>query len=222
MAADRPAFRRVRRSAACATIALVSLLSAAPVAAQNGRGYGAPQPAQSVYVPDPPLAPGDMVRLRFWQEAELSGDFPVDERGLVTLPLLGVRQVTQWPADQVKTQLIQDYSRQLRDQPAQVTMLRRVRVLGAVQTPGLYHVDPTMRIGDVLALAGGVTEDAKSDRVRILRNGRMLVTRLDASALLYGLRSGDQIMVPRRSWIERNAAILIGAALSGVAIIARS
>jgi len=204
-----------------ALAALAVLLVASPLAAQNGGGYGG-GPSPTAYVPEPPLAPGDMIRLHFWQEAQFSGDFPVDERGLVTLPLLGVRQVTLWPADQIKTQLIQEYARQLRDQPAQVTVLRRVRVLGAVQNPGLYHVDPTMRMGDVLALAGGPSQDAKQDRVSVLRNGKLIASRIDSSTILYGLRSGDQIMVPRGSWIERNAAILIGATLSGLAIIVRN
>lgn len=204
-------------------VAILSLLLSfgAPLAAQNGAYAGAETSTATVYAPEPPLAAGDMVRLHFWQEPQFSGDFPVDERGLVTLPLLGVRQVTQWPADQVKVQLIREYARQLRDQPAQVTMLRRVAVIGAVQNPGLYHADPTMRVGDLLALAGGPTEDARLNRATVMRQGAVLYSGLDDSALLHGFRSGDQVLVPRRAWIERNAAILIGAALSGLAIFVR-
>ena len=206
--------------------ALALLCAAAPLIAQDGRGTyrsvrrASPPPA-AVAGPEPPLAPGDMIRLRFWQEPALSGDFPVDERGLVTLPVLGLRQVTLWPADQVKGQLIRDYSLQLRDQPAQVTMLRRVRVLGAVRNPGLFHVDPTMALGDVVALAGGPTPDAKEGQLRLYRNGRLLRARLDGTSTVIGLRSGDQIVVPRRPWIERNAAVVIGAALSAIAILVR-
>jgi protein involved in polysaccharide export with SLBB domain len=79
-----------------------------------------------------------------------------------------------------------------------------------------------MRVGDVLALAGGPSADAKADRVRLLRNGRVLVARLDGSALLLGLHSGDQIVVPRRGWVERNAGIIIGATLSALAILSRN
>jgi polysaccharide export outer membrane protein len=211
--------RRRARTAAAASLLLLAL--AAPAAAQNGGGY-MPTPASAApYVPEPPLSPGDMVRLHFWQEPQFSGDFPVDERGIATLPLLGPRQMTQWPADQVKAQLIREFARQLRDQPAQITMLRRVAIIGAVQDPGLYHVDPTMRVGDVLALAGGPTPDARLNRAVVLRQGRVIQNRIDNTVLLRNFRSGDQIMVPQRPWIERNAAIVIGAGLSVVAIIVR-
>lgn len=208
--------RRVLRGAP-----LLLLLGAAPLMAQNGGGYMPTPVVAPPVVAEPPLAPGDIVRLHFWQEPQLSGDFPVDERGVVTLPLLGPRQLSQWPADQVKAQLIREYARQLRDQPAQITMLRRVAVIGEVQNPGLYHVDPTMRIGDILALAGGPTPDARLNRATVRRQGRVLYTRLDDSVTLRSFRSGDQILVPQRPWIERNAAILIGAGLSVVAIVAR-
>ncbi len=215
MATERSFFLR----AAWAVPAI--LLGVAPLAAQTGDAYPAGAAVAGAYAPDPPLAPGDMIRLRFWQETQFSGDFPVDERGFVTLPLLGVKQVTQWPADQVKAQLIREYGRQLRNQPADVTMLRRVSVIGAVTNPGLYHVDPTMRVGDVLALAGGASDGARQNRVQVLRGGRVLYGRLDDSATLHGLQSGDQLVVPQKSWIERNAAILIGAGISAVAIIVR-
>jgi protein involved in polysaccharide export with SLBB domain len=194
------------------------LALANPLNAQVG---GTASPGGGRIVSDPPLAPGDMIRLRFWQEPELSGDFPVDERGLVTLPLLGVKQVTLWPPEQMKAQIIQEYARQLRDQPAQVTMLRRVRVIGAVRNPGLFHVDPTMSLGDLIALAGGPEAEAVQDQIRLYRGGRLLLTRLDGTAVLPGLQSGDQIVVPRRSWLARNAAVILGAALSALAILTR-
>ena len=212
---------RARNAVRIGAVLLLLLFGGPPLAAQNGGGYMPAQPVAAIYTAEPPLAPGDMVRLHFWQEPQLSGDFPVDERGLVTLPLLGMRQMGQWPADQVKAQLIRDYARQLRDQPAQITMLRRVAVIGEVQNPGLYHVDPTMRIGDILALAGGPTPDARLNRANVKRQGRVMYAGLDDSVLLQGFRSGDQIVVPRRAWIERNAAILIGASLSALAIVMR-
>jgi len=213
--------RRFGRNLLSAASVVMLLAYGTPLAAQNGGGYmPTPVPAPA-YVPEPPLAPGDLIRLHFWQEPQFSGDFPVDERGLVTLPLLGMRQVSRWPADQVKAQIIRDYARQLRDQPAQVTLLRRVAVIGAVENPGLYHIDPTMRVGDVLALAGGLTGDARQNRAVLVRAGRAVHTRLDGSAFVYGFQSGDQVLVPRRSWVERNAAILIGAGLSALAIISR-
>ncbi|MFN2382973.1 MAG: polysaccharide biosynthesis/export family protein, partial [Gemmatimonadota bacterium] len=85
------------RLAGFALAAALLLALAAPLAAQSAADAG-----QS------PLAPGDIVRLRFVQEPELSGDFPVDEGGRVSLPLLGFRDVTRYPADYLKRQLVAD------------------------------------------------------------------------------------------------------------------
>jgi protein involved in polysaccharide export with SLBB domain len=196
------------------------LCAAGPLDAQSGREVDLPSASRQPMA-QPPLAPGDMIRIRFWQEPELSGEFPVDERGLVTLPLLGMREATHEPADRVKTEIITEYARQLRDQPAQVTILRRIGVVGAVRDPGLYHVDPTMSLSDAIALAGGLEPDAKQDRIQLVRDGRRLHAALDGSAVVPNLRSGDQIVVPRRSWVSRNVAVVIGAALSALAILVR-
>ena len=40
--------------------------------------------------------------------------------------------------------------------------------LGEVNRPGLYSVDPTMTIYDVVATAGGATRDAKSTGTRLI------------------------------------------------------
>ena len=49
------------------------------------------------------------------------------------------------------------YDHRLVDGSEAVTFLRRVNVLGAVKEPGVYPVDETMTIANVLALAGGTT-----------------------------------------------------------------
>jgi polysaccharide export outer membrane protein len=166
-----------------------------------------------------PLAPGDVVRIRFWQEPELSGDYPVDETGRVALPFVGARLVTVWSAERVKQQLVDEYAEQLRNQPAQITLLRRIRVLGEVRTPGLYHVDATMELGDVVAMAGGTTPNGKMSDIRIMRGDEVVRGRLDQTTHTTFLRSGDQVVVPRRNWLTRNITFVLGAAVSTTAII---
>lgn len=172
-----------------------------------------------VEVDQPPLAPGDVVRIRFWQEPALSGDYPVDETGRVALPFLGARHVTVWPAERVKRQLVDEYAEQLRDQPAQVTLLRRIRVLGEVRTPGLYHVDATMSLADVVAMAGGTAPNGRMDDIRIMREDEVVRKSLDQTAHATLLRSGDQVVVPRRNWLARNITFVLGAAVSTTAIV---
>ena len=103
-----------------------------------------------------PLTPGDALKLSFWREPELNGQYEIDESGTTVLPILGTRNVTALPAGELKTKLTEEYGQELRNQEVQIVLLRRVRVLGEVNRPGLYYLDATMTLGDAIALAGSV------------------------------------------------------------------
>jgi protein involved in polysaccharide export with SLBB domain len=163
------------------------------------------------------LSSGDAVQLASWREADLSGTYSVDERGIVVLPIVGPQTVAGIPPAQLKTNLREAYDRHLRNSDLQIMILRRVRVLGAVRNPGLYHIDPTMTIGDAVALAGGATTEGVMKKVQILRDGETAMRDLDSASLIgEQLHSGDQIFVPERPWVVRYgsslASALIGAA----------
>jgi polysaccharide export outer membrane protein len=171
------------------------------------------------------LHPGDIVRLKIWREPDLSGDFPIDETGTVVLPKLGPVKVTEVPPESLKTQLTRDYARYLTQPSIEVVLLRRIRIDGAVRTPGLYPVDATMTVSDALALAGGITPDG-SKKVELFRGGDKVSGSLTQQTPLSEtqLQSGDQLHVPYQSWLARNG-YLAGAALSAavtiVALLAR-
>lgn len=177
--------------------------------------------AQSVPMSSP-LRPGDVVRLSVSRDTTMNGDYPVDEAGQVALPLVGMVETSGVPAEELKRRIIAAFEEQLRNQAIQVIVLRRVRVLGEVRTPGLYHVDPTMTLGDALALAGGRTPNGERDEIEIRRDGRKIEASLDEMAFEQ-LYSGDQIYVPERSWLARNATWVLGTAIStSVFIIVRT
>jgi protein involved in polysaccharide export with SLBB domain len=169
----------------------------------------------SAPAPDSALAlrPGDAVRLRIWREPELSGDFPVNESGVVVLPKLGPRRVVAEHPDSLKAWLVRSYATFLKNPSIEVLLVRRIQVLGAVKNPGLYPVEPTMTVADAIALAGGVTPQGRSNKVELRRQGEKMPGKL-SGRLLIGespIRSGDQIFVPERSWLSRNPGIVIGA-----------
>jgi protein involved in polysaccharide export with SLBB domain len=158
------------------------------------------------------LQPGDVVRLRIWREPDLSGDFTVDPTGVVTLPRLGMMTVTGVAPDTLKTRIVGGFQPFLTHSSIEVILQRRIRVSGAVRTPGLYPADATLTIADVIALAGGATPQGKLDKVRLVREGRKLQVTLDAGTPIGSLplRSGDELFVPERSWLSRNPGIVIG------------
>lgn len=164
------------------------------------------------------LQPGDIVRLRIWREPDLSGDFSVDEVGVVTFPKLGPMRVASESAESLKSRLVGAYQEFLRNPSVDVILLRRVNILGAVKNPGLYSVDPTMTIADAVALAGGATPDGNRNRIELLRGGTRLDVKLSDQSRIADLplRSGDQLFVPERSWISRSPAV-VAASLSAAA-----
>jgi polysaccharide biosynthesis/export protein len=102
-----------------------------------------------------------------------------------------------------------------------VTLLRRINVLGEVKNPGLYDVDPTMSLADVMAMAGGVSAEGNSNKIELLRQGEREPVRLTAQSRLADtpLRSGDQLRVPQRSWLSRNGTV-VAAGITAAALVA--
>ncbi len=162
------------------------------------------------------LHPGDIVRLRIWREPDLSGDYAIDGNGVVTFPMLGPMRVLDESTSSLQARLIAGYQEFLRNPSIEVMLLRRVNILGAVRTPGLYPVDPTMTIADAVALAGGATPDGDRRKVELVRDGRRIEVRLADAVRVANLplRSGDQIFVPERSWFARNQRVIISAGVS--------
>jgi polysaccharide export outer membrane protein len=158
------------------------------------------------------LRPGDLIRLRIWREPDFSGDFLVDETGVVMLPRLGALNVTAEPPESLKATLVRGYRTFLNHSSIDVAFLRRVQIAGAVQKPGLYHVDPIMTVGDALALAGGVLPGGREDKVEIIREGGRLPGTMSGRMLISHspVRSGDQLYVPERSWVSRNPGVILG------------
>lgn len=166
------------------------------------------------------LQPGDAVRVEIAREPDLSCDesrCAVDEKGYVTFPRLGPVLVTRMSPDSITSLVQHFYGPSLRDPAIAVTVLRRVNILGAVQKPGPYLVDPTMRITDAIAKAGGATPDGRPDRVELRRGGERtnISLRSDTRLSEAALRSGDQLYVPQRGWVSRNTG-LVAAGITAV------
>lgn len=169
----------------------------------------------------PPLRPGDEIQVSSLSEPQLQGTYEVTPQGTVDLPLLGEWSVTGVPGDVLRKRLDASYGDKFRQRNAVEVMLkRRVRILGAVQKPGLYYVDRTMTLGDAVALAGGASANGDWKNVKILRQGRQIHAHLDAATQVsQEVYSGDEIILPEKGWFSRNGAVLIGAGASALAIV---
>ena len=163
---------------------------------------------------DPAVLPGDVVSLEVWREEDLTGEFLVDQHFLVTLPLIGelhVRGETELSLRERVRLLMQA---EIINPSIQVLVLKRVRVLGAVIEPGIFHVDATMSVADALASAGGRTPTAQPGAVTLRRGGELIEIDVFEDARLSDLavRTGDELLVPEKRWLERN----LGAVVTGL------
>ncbi len=167
------------------------------------------------------LRPGDVIRVQIYQEEDISGDYSVDENGMVVLPLIGQRNVAGVAIGVLRDSLIADFRVHLRNPAITITPLRRVHVLGEVSRPGLYPLDPTVTLAGAIALAGGATANGDLRRVRIVRDGTILRERVGSGETIHAanIRSDDQIIVERRSWFERNSTFVVSTVLSLTSIV---
>lgn len=185
---------------AFALVAAAAFASLAPpVQAQN---LTPPSPGDSLRVLA--VRPGDVVKITVWGHEDLSGEFPVDENYDLFYPIVGAINVRQLTVVQLRERLNHELEQLFQRPFVVIVPLFRVAVLGEVYRPSLYSVDATMTVFDVIAEAGGPTREANQRKIQLVRGGETIPVALNASALgratlrELGIRSGDQIVLPRK------------------------
>jgi protein involved in polysaccharide export with SLBB domain len=122
----------------------------------------------------------------------------------------------------LQARVVQEYAQYLAH-PADidVTVAYRIGVTGAVHTPGVYNVDATMSVADVVALAGGVDGDGNSKKILLLHDGGAAPIPLTAATTAVStiVRSGDRIYVEQKSWLARNVAPTVTAASAAMYLL---
>ena len=167
------------------------------------------------------LRPGDVLRIIVYREPDLNGEFLIDEEGVVNLPLIGDQRLMGLSMRQVRERVMEAYRVHLRNPSIAVIPLRRIHVLGEVQRPGQYAIDPTVSLAGAVALAGGATGIGELRKIRVVRDGAVYRSRVGAAQTLSGIdiQSGDEIHVERRSWFDRNSTFIVSSMLSVTSII---
>ena len=206
-----------------ALVLVTSAVTARPLVAQSaGGGAGSVAPGAGAPWRGDGFVPGDLLVITIWREPELSGTFLVHEDGVVTLPMLGRLKVEGITVAELRDSLMRRYARDLREPIITVEHRRRVFVLGEVNQPGLQTLDPTVSLAGAVSLAGGSSEGGDLRRLKVVRDGKVLATKLDPDSPLgdLSLRSGDQIHVGRRGWFERNSTFMVSVVLSAATVFA--
>jgi protein involved in polysaccharide export with SLBB domain len=215
-----------QRLVPAALVAAAFLLPGRPLAAQS-----AVIPLDQVVPAEATtgLRPGDAIRITVWRRAELSGEFEIADDGSVRHPLYRSVQVRDISFAELDERLRVFLSGFEANPQFIVEPLFRVLVAGEVRQPNLYLFGAEITLAQAVARAGSATERGRSDRVRLIRDGRETVidlSRGDAAPAQLRVRSGDQIVVERRRSILREYVVpfatLTGAAAALVTAIART
>ena len=206
-------------------LVILTALSAAACSSDPPPGNLSPTPADSN--PNNRLMrPGDVVKIQVFGHNELSGEFPIDENFNLLLPIVGEFSVDSMTVGVLRARIRREFGQLYTQSFVSVVPLFRVSVLGEVVHPGLFSVDPTMTIYEVIAMAGGSTRNARENKIRLLRGGQEVALPINAAALAratlreIGVRSGDQVYVPRK-WITYETWI-VGLQLLNTVLLAYS
>ena len=176
------------------------------------------------------LRSGDILRVDVWGRSEYSGLFQVNEEGFIFYPFIGEIDTKEVTVAQLRDTLLVELERLFSNPFVSVKPQFRVAVVGHVVRPGLYYVDPTLTILDVISVAGGATELANTGKIKVFRPGEAEQLDFEAEMIAartlqeIGVRSGDDILVPRKFLARPDISLILQAitVLLSVAIFANT
>lgn len=167
-----------------------------PSAPRNLKGPRAVAETDGPYL----LDSGDRLRIFVYGQPNLSRSYTVDHAGQVTVPLIGevnARGLTTAALERtIKSRLGSQY---VKDPQVTVDMLqnRPFFILGEVKTAGQYPYVSGMTVETAVAIAGGYSDRASTQRFRISRRINGLVEVIEAPSD-YVVQPGDTVTVFER------------------------
>ncbi|GAW41410.1 Polysialic acid transport protein KpsD precursor [Brevundimonas sp. SH203] len=144
------------------------------------------------------LAPADRVRIEVFGEPALGGDFTLDGRGRITLPLIGEIQASGLSAPRLQAAVADALAKGYLNQPrvaAQVLTYRPFYILGEVNRPGEYPYAADLTALQAVATAQGFTYRANSRRLFVRRAGVAVEQPLSPDARIL---PGDTVRIAER------------------------
>ena len=149
------------------------------------------------------LGPDDVIEVTVYQDKTLDRTVPVRPDGKISLPLIG-----EMPASgKTATDLQKEISLRLKQFVADPTVTvvvkevnsPKVSVLGEVKNPGMYKIKDRATLLDAIALAGGLTEYAKRNKIVVIRtdsNGPPHQFKLNIDDQIKGRRTEPFYVLP--------------------------
>ena len=190
--------RGLTRAVACLCIAWVSSLSAQP------------QQQEAASVTRYEVQPSDLLQVSVWREPELTQQVLVRPDGGFSFPLAGEINAVGKTPEELRRDLVERLGRYIPDLVVTVAVLEirgnKIYVIGQVNEPGEFVMNPRVDVMQALSLAGGTTAFASPSEIFVLRRDGAQQRRMpfNFDAVKRGrdleqnvlLRSGDVVVVP--------------------------
>lgn len=185
---------------------LLLTLLAFPAASMAQESAPMPSADQAGYL----VNSGDRLEVSVWKEPELQREVLVRPDGAFSFPLAGQIVAKGRTVTEIREELDSRLARYIPDLVTTVTVIdvrgNSIFVIGQVNSPGAFVMNPVLDVMQALSMAGGTTPFAGLKNIRILRReaGVQTAHRFDYTDVAEGrsleqniqLRSGDVVVVP--------------------------
>jgi polysaccharide export outer membrane protein len=167
-------------------------------------------PTEPTLPADYVIGPDDVLTIVFWKDKDLSAEVVVRPDGKITLPLGKELVAAGLTPDQLRDAVLAEARRFVEAPTANVVVKqinsRKVFITGMVEKPGLYPLTGPTTVTQLIAIAGGLKEYAKSKEIVIMRNDARgpIAYPFNYNEIAKGrklsqnilLRPGDTVVVP--------------------------
>lgn len=172
--------------------------------------FGVGREAAAQQLQDYTLSPGDAVEVSVWKEPDLTKPVVVRPDGKFSFPLVGEVNAVGRTVSQVQTEIATKLKTYIPDPVVTVALSglegNKIYVIGQVNKPGAFVMNPRLSIVQALSMAGGMTPFAGVNDIIILRKqaGGQKMIKFQFGDVSKGrnleqnipLESGDVIIVP--------------------------
>ena len=161
--------------------------------------YASPEPTRGSDRPYV-LGPGDRLRIKVYNDADLTGEYEVNSAGIVSVPLVGQVRAMGLTTSQLEETIAARMKGRFAQDPkinVEVATYAPFYIYGEVKKAGEYPFQPGLTVADAIATAGGLTYRANESKIYVQRADSHIqqTVTLDVPTRIF---PGDNIRVSER------------------------
>lgn len=146
------------------------------------------------------LGPGDRLRLKVYNDVDMTGEYEVNSAGFVSLPLVGEVRASGATTSQLERTIAGRMRGKISQDPKvniEIVAYAPFYIYGEVKKAGEYPFRPGLTVADAVAMASGLTYRANESKIYLRHAGTTVeqIVTLDVPVRVF---PGDNIRVSER------------------------